>query len=176
MLRDAKRRTTLMRSDFVCNRILSLRSLSHKLESLQASYPQYVSSALIMSCCQVSFRRSLRASLVPMFERLMGRIWCSVGGGKSFPCQHLWFRASVFSCSRFAPVHGGRAYVDFLLTDGVKERPVVRANVSRRKNKNHSQKPRRGREYRYSNKSPKNNRQPQEPPPDTLRRLHLALG
>ena len=39
MLRDAKRRTTLMRSDFVCNRILSLRSLSHKLESLQASYP-----------------------------------------------------------------------------------------------------------------------------------------
>ena len=39
MLRDAKHRTTLMRSDFVCNRILSLRSLSHKLESLQASYP-----------------------------------------------------------------------------------------------------------------------------------------
>ena len=29
------------------------------------------------------------------------------------------------------------------------------ANVSRRKNKNHSQKPRGGREYRYSNKSPK---------------------
>ena len=42
-----------MRSDFVCNRILSLRSFSHKLESLQASYPQYVGSALIMSCCQV---------------------------------------------------------------------------------------------------------------------------
>jgi hypothetical protein len=28
-----------MRSDFGCNHILSLHSFSHKLESLQASYP-----------------------------------------------------------------------------------------------------------------------------------------
>ena len=74
MLRDAKHRTTLMRSDFVCNRILSLRSFSHKLESLQASYPQYVGSALIMPRCQVGFRHSLRASSVPIFEKLMARI------------------------------------------------------------------------------------------------------
>ena len=40
MLRDAKRRTTLMRSDFAgATTPLSLHSLSHKLESLQASYP-----------------------------------------------------------------------------------------------------------------------------------------
>ncbi len=46
-----------------------LRSLSHKPESLQASYPQYVGSALIMLRCQVSM-----VSSVPIFEKLMARI------------------------------------------------------------------------------------------------------
>jgi hypothetical protein len=58
--------------------------LSHKLESLQASYPQYLGSTLIMLLCQVwGAYPFTSAPSIPIFVLMMARILRGAEGGKN---------------------------------------------------------------------------------------------
>jgi hypothetical protein len=70
--------------------------LSHKLESLQASYPHVGGSALITSFCKAAARAcGVRTSWMPIFEVMMARILRGAEGDKSSPSPCHPYREGI---------------------------------------------------------------------------------